>query len=56
MKTVLDFLAAVGSTTLRCLAALGDFSLFAMLLLRHCAVLVRKPLDRKSTRLNSSHW
>ena len=44
MKVVLDFLAAVGSTTLRCLAALGDFSLFALLLLRHCAVLVRKPL------------
>ena len=44
MKFVSDFLAAVGATTLACLAALGDFCLFALALLRHVAILLRKPL------------
>lgn len=44
MKFVSDFLAAVGATALACLAALGDFCLFALALLRHVAILLRKPL------------
>ena len=44
MKALLNVLAAVGATSIACLAALGDFCLFALALMRHVAILLRKPL------------
>ncbi|MFC2406615.1 MAG: ABC transporter permease, partial [Cardiobacterium sp.] len=44
MKAVINGLAAVGTATVACLAALGNFSLFALALMRHVAILLRKPL------------